>query len=58
MAKIILHRAAVDNGGRYRDAGEVLTIGDDADQIRAADAAALKDSNGAVSFTESKVAAD
>ena len=28
-AQIVLHRASLDNAGRYRDAGAELTIGDE-----------------------------
>lgn len=33
MKTIALNTAAADNGGARRDAGEMLTIGDEADQI-------------------------
>ena len=50
MKKILLHRAAVDNAGTYRDAGSTLTIadGDKAETIAAERADELLDTHGAV----------
>lgn len=48
MKAIVLHTAAIDNGGTRRDAGETLTVGDSADQITAEFAKALIDASSAV----------
>jgi hypothetical protein len=50
MKKILLHRSAIDNAGRYQDAGATLTIadGDKPETISAERAGELLDNDGAV----------
>lgn len=48
MKAILLHTAALDNGGTRHEAGDTLAIGDDKSQIDAERAQALVDSGSAV----------
>lgn len=47
MTKIILHRASVDNAGRFLDAGTEIVVGPADDHLHADRAAELLDTHGA-----------
>lgn len=48
MTKITLHRASVDNAGRFLDAGTEIAVGPADDHLHADRAAELIDTHGAV----------